>query len=367
MCIYFVILLLIVLFPSSKRNLIICSEKPKKNRFNIIYFVFISILLILIAGLRHQQVGYDLSHHYIDNFYKYNEMGWNQLSTFGVENALFIISNLLAEFGLGIRSYIIVLSFLSIFPFLLFLYIESDSIKFTIFLFFCYCIFYQMMNQIQQEIAVSFVLLGYLFLKRNKNILFLIFILIAVTFHTSAIVCVSFYFLRRIKVNFNVLLFLVFTSIVLFIFFDHFINILCIIFPKYSWYKESILHGKGDYSLGAFIRILLSLLIFLWSIIISIKRKNKENYYNFFVISSYLYFLSQLFTLKMIVTNRFGYYFLPFVLVLVEKNINVINQKSSKLLVYMSICVFMISYFSYITIMWGNESYGVVPYMFFWE
>ncbi len=365
MWIYFILLSAVIIFPCySKKYLIINESENKMISSKKIYFFVITLLLVLVAGLRSTLVGIDLRHHYASNYYLYGTMPWSAIKNFGLEVGIFVLSKFLNLFSLDVQWFIFVTSFLSLTPILIFLFKESKDFKVSVILFITYCIYYQHFNQIQQEIAVSFVLLAILFLNKKNYFGYICMTILAASFHTTALLTFALFFMRHINVNWKTIpLFLVGVAVAL-VCLNPLFTLFAKIFPEYAWYSNNLTHGVGDKSLGVYISIILSFCLFAWSIYNLLFRKINNKRYQFLILCSFVYFCSQLFTLNMIVLNRVGYYFLPFCLILCSENISLIKDNQSRFLLRLGICSMMIVYFVYITIFWGEISYGVVPYMF---
>ncbi|OUP49747.1 EpsG family protein [Lachnoclostridium sp. An181] len=81
----------------------------------------------------------------------------------------------------------------------------SDNYALTLFLYFAYAYFFRFgMNLIRQFIAVMLVFLAYEYIEKRKLILFTILIILATSFHFSAIIIWPFYFIlnRKLKLSF---------------------------------------------------------------------------------------------------------------------------------------------------------------------
>lgn len=360
MIIYFIILFLIIILPNHTNRYVLI--KNKKIFFKKIYFVFILCLLIMVAGLRAQSVGFDLNHHYVKNFYLYGNMPWSNISNFGIEIGIFVISKILNLFSLDVQWFIFVTSLISLVPILVFLYIESKDFKMSAILFLTYCLYYQHFNQIQQQIAVSMVLIGVLHLNKNHYIRYILFTLIASTFHSTAMLSFVLIIIKKIKLNWKTIIYLTLGIIISMYGFKTIFTYAIKFLPEYAWYSESLTHGVGDKGLGVYVQIILSFAVFFWSLIKVMSSNAKNEKYVFYTLCSYVYFISQLFTLNMIVMNRIGYYFLPFSLILCVENTQGINDKKNRFILKLGICFVMILYFSYITIVWADISYGIIPY-----
>lgn len=352
MIIYFVLIILILIIPNKKNN-------------NIKYLLFCSTILIILICFRKQTIGYDLRHHYIINFYAYQQLSWSELKSFGIEIGLPILSKLIGFISNKPQIFIIVTGIISITLTIRFLYKYSPDFKMSLFLYCSYCTMYQYMNQIAQALAVSIILLAFDFLKDKKYLKFIVLVLLASTFHSSALICILMIPLSNIKsIKFSTFILITSTLILLFfynIIFELSVNLL----PQYSWYINSSKHGVGDTSRGVYLKILILLCGILWTLYVTKKSENIKPMHVICLTFSMVTLMFQTITLKMIIMNRLGFYFLSFFFILIPTNLqsSCKNRNIIKLFIY----CFMIVYYIYITIKWGDISYGVTPYMFFWQ
>lgn len=369
MAIYFVILFLVLILPCKKGNL---SENINRyNRSRIVlkkselYVGMVVLLLVLMAGLRDYTVGIDLQHHYFDDFKTYAVQPWRNISEHGIECGMFVLSKLIGIIRVDGQLFIFITSLISIGLTIRFFYWHSDDFKFSVALFIMYCLMYQYMNQIAQCIAISFVLFGYDYLEKKKNVAFLICVAIAVSFHTTAVFSLLLFLLKRLKVTRKSIIWFTIAAGVFVATYNSFFEFGARLLPQYSWYTASEKHGVGDISLGVIIRIGLLGAVVLWSVYLA-KYRNRMSLaknVDFKIYMAYIAFLFQLITTRMIVMNRIGQYALPFVFILVPDCIK--NSGKYRKIISLGILAGMLLYFSYITIQWGAVSYGVVPYKLF--
>ena len=369
MAIYFGILFLVLVLPCKKGNLSENTNKFNKSRIVLkksqLYVGAVLLLLVMMGGLRHYTVGIDLRHHYLTDFKAYAAQPWRSISDYGIECGMFVLSKLIGMFSVEGQPFIFITSLISYGLTVRFFYRHSEDFKLSVALFIMYCFMYQYMNQIAQCIAISIVLFGCDYLERKKNVAFLICIAIAAAFHTTAVLCILFLVLKKLKVTRKSIIWFSIAAGAFVAAYDIVFELGARILPQYSWYIESMKHGVGDISLGVAIRIGLLGAVVLWSFYLA-KFKNRMSStknVDFKIHMAYIALLFQLITTKMIVMNRVGQYALPFVFVLVPDCIR--NSGKYRSIISLGIIVGMILYFSYITVQWGAVSYGVVPYKLF--
>ena len=168
---------------------------PDKT-FRKVYLVFAGICLVLVAGLRQYTVGTDLDHHYAREYTMLADTSWKQIPKLNItyEVGYRYYCKILSIFSSNVQYFIFVTSLITIGIFLWFVYENSVDIVMSTLLFVLYCINYMYYNVIRQAVAVSIVLIGYHFLKKRdlgiiRYAAFAAFIVLASTFHSSAILC----------------------------------------------------------------------------------------------------------------------------------------------------------------------------------
>lgn len=77
-------------------------------------------------------------------------------------------------------------------------YSDSISFAFAVFIYLSTQFIY-LMNGMRFAIAIVLALVGYIYLSKNKTVPFFVFILLAVLFHKSCLICFAMYFLKQIK------------------------------------------------------------------------------------------------------------------------------------------------------------------------
>ena len=331
----------------------------KEEKKHIIYFAMVC-LLFLISAIRYD-VGQDYQHwlevySWIENGYeggKYVEIGYwllnviiQKIPIFNVY-CLYIITSAIIIFSFG---YVIKKNVNPKYWFLsLFMFIGSG-------------IFFATLNLVRQYIAIVIVLLGLNFLMQNKYIKFILFVLFASLFHTSAfimLIFIPFYIIFRRQKHEKILLSIYIMSLVLIIIdIRQFIDFFSFLIPeRWKWYLESNFLTQKNYS--AVVKQLVPNLILIFIMLNRKKITKKED----------LFFL--MLFVNVIITNcfygvlvllRLSYFFDVALIFLIPTIIELLNKydKRIKILGYLSI----IGYYSLLTIVtiFIMNGHGVMPY-----
>lgn len=298
---------------------IICFYKNKRIKLkNKKFFLFLSFMvLIFISGFRSLEVGVDTLNYYkhfniilnssffdICTSFKYYsiEIGYNivaKICSLIVPNYLFFQFVVSLICGIGMMKFI-----------------ENNinNVYLGVILYLGLGIYLYEFNLSRQMLAVVFVINSWDFFLKKKNLLCFIFLLIACTFHITAIVFIIAFIIYYFKDR-RWIYILSISIITFFIFnYDVIIKIAQQIFPTYRNYfvNERTIQNVG------FITILW-IGIFVIAVLNIIKKNNSG--LDFCIsIFSLIYIACNLIGLQFNYFERIGLYFLPFVIILIEKS-----------------------------------------------
>lgn len=292
------------------------SEKDK----NKLYFGVIFLEFFIILGFRDISVLGDT-----DSYaYHFNKI-LNKVTPFYIvkANDRFSIGYLIfeqfiyQEVSSSFLFYNIVTTFLILGSSLLFFYKYSASLPLTLYLFIVSKLVFSEAIALRQGLALSFLLLGYGFLFKDKNIKYIVCVLLASTFHSSAwilflipLLCIK---SISFKIKRNILL-----------------AIACFVFIVF----ETLLHGyidvgeryqnasekAGFFSLVGVFNMLVALMAYGYTMYMERLAKKNEMNLNFeeLRLITLLYFIVSTMSIRLFVFERFAIYFLPLVFVYIS-------------------------------------------------
>ena len=203
-----------------------CSENKTNPRTIKNYIKFITVVLILVSGLRHEAVGND-TYAYIQNFNDARQVSWSSiLSNFwdlylnpGVEGkdpGELVIIKFLTYILPNARCFLFVVAALLLIPLGVFVYRNSHRLETACFFYVFYLtMFYPYLpnSAVRQSLALTILLIGYLLWQKRNVVWFVIFALLATFVHKSVYIVfllLPFYYIRQTR-------FLFYTSFGLFI------------------------------------------------------------------------------------------------------------------------------------------------------
>lgn len=188
----------------------------KNKKKSQLMFCIISCLIVsLFQGFRSFTVGTDLFN-YIPSYriigIRINTI--NNLTFLNYEPGYVIYNKLLYLLGFDERGFLVITAMIIQIPIFYTIYKNSKNPFFSILIYFAFANFIMTFSGLRQSIAMGLCFFAYKFIKEKKLIYYLLNILLAATFHTSALFCIILYPLYYIKLDrkkiFWMLIFLLF-------------------------------------------------------------------------------------------------------------------------------------------------------------
>lgn len=178
------------------------------------------------------------------------------------------------------------------------------------------------MNLLRQSLAASILFVGWGFLKKGKLIPYMLVVLLASTFHISALIMIPAYFLLRLPYNRKVLAIYGGAILVAYAAFNPLLNFaVTYIFPQYAQYIDSSIYAAGN----SFTFVYLPLACFVGAVMgaRALLEKDKSNsiliYAMLFTAAFYL------FMTRMYIVERFSIYFFMFAMLLLPELVEVLT------------------------------------------
>lgn len=229
-----------------------------KKMESIIAFVIFCTILILFAGLRNE-VGADWFA-YFNEYYNNNsvfELGYSK------------ISSIFFELNLHYNLFLLFVNFISIIFIGYSIYKNSTLLIFPLLIFFSNFYLYYNFSGIRQALAISFTCLALDHAFKKHLLTFLLLVLIATLFHSTAIIFLIIYFVPRKRISFKYLGALFFLFLIIYFSQNRLINLVDAVNYKAVLYYTEI-HEKSEsirsqFLIGGVLRILPVLIVFYFS------------------------------------------------------------------------------------------------------
>ena len=339
----------------------ILKNKPLANKLSLA--CFFAVLFFLLA-LRSDTVGIDVRG-YEYYFHKIAATEWKALHSIDIEFGYTLFNKIISVFTSSFQIFLAIVALVTVAPIALVYLKDSEKPDISIILFINMSTFVLMFSGLRQAISISIGLIVYYLITHKKGLLptvaSALLILVALSFHISAVVLFLMYPLHYIKISLKWLLFIVAPAyLFVFIFNKSILSFAMTLLPeKYAKYSIE--------STGAYTMILLFAAFIIICYIIEDPEKTDKitsTLRNFLLFALAV----QLFAPVNSVAMRFNYYYIIFIPLLIPKVINSCSEKYKfwARLSHFVIVGFFAFYFFY-NAHTGADILRVFPYVPFWK
>lgn len=233
--------------------------KISSKQKDIIFLIICSIQFAFIVGTRTFNTGADTYAYYnIFNTIK-NYPNPFLMPKQSQEFIFILLAWTIGRLGFSFVAFNIVIAALTMLILSVSIYKLSINVFWSIYLFYCFSLVNQMMNQYRQILALTIFLYSLSCWIENKKIKCFIFLIVGAGFHVSVLVTIPFLLLLKIKVNKKTVFIYLIAVIIALIFSNAFMYIISL--TPYSGYIDSFYNVKGQGSVIAntFVRVILLL------------------------------------------------------------------------------------------------------------
>ncbi len=338
---------------------IFCSASSKRDKMpKVAISIFFAIFIFLLCT-RHISVGTD-NENYKWMYNRICSVGWdNVLNSYDTEPAYLLLNKLIDEWFGDYQALVAVVSLLAVCPLAYFYAKENKSVILTIALFLVATPFPMYFSGLRQIIAMGFAVPLYYLARKKKLIWFILLVILAMQFHTSAFIMFALYPVLNIRFTEKGLFFSIPLILGIYIFNE----------PIFNFLKELV---KDEYSYkteqtGAFMMIILFALFVIFAFVaIDEKELTKEEVglRNILVVCLIL----QLFSPVNNVVMRMNYYYMIFIPIALSKLMQKPRKGFEQVVKLASVVmtVFFLAYFV-IETSTGDDAFSIFPYKSFWE
>lgn len=364
MLVYWLYLFIIILqsviinkyFKCEKISLNIANITISKNQLILALACF---ELIILTGLRSYNIGADTLV-YLDALDYYKSLDHNNIlfaelvEPFDFEIGYFFLTKICAWLGCNKTVFLFIIATLIYLP--LFKTIETRSTKpiLSILIYFGLGIFSYSLGIFRQMIACSILLIGIKYIEKREIFKYIFIVLLASSFHLTALIALPIYWLYTIKISKTVINIFLFIEII-FLFFGRYILLFIFnLLPSYSGYINS----QYDLIGGSY----LMLVFFAIIAILSLRALDDKNKVSF--ISLYITIMIQTLAYSMNLFGRLVPYFSIHLIILIPQLIDFYftKKETKKMAIIFVSIIFMLLTFKDL---YGNKY--VCPYNFVWN
>lgn len=328
----------------------------KKNQWALAFFF---LFLTFLVSLRHVSIGNDTSN-YIHYFNKFADMEWKKLAEYPLDLGFSVFSKIIALFTQEVRVFLAIVAVAvsaMIYPTYRRLCLDASL---SIVLFCTMSTFALMFSGIRQMLAIGLGFVAYELTRKKKRLGFVLVVLFAMTFHTSAFMLAFMYPLYHVKIKKNWLLFIVPMLALVFALNRPIFSVLSMIIERYTEYEG------GISSTGAYTMLILFAIFAVFCFIVpeeSLMDKETVGLRNFLLLSLALQMFAPLHFLAM----RMNYYYIIFIPLLIPKIITCACATWDRVAVWarhIMLAFFLVYFFVSAS---NGSALNIFPYRFFWE
>lgn len=327
----------------------------KKNKFALGLFF---LLFTLLVALRHETVGND-THNYITMFDAYSVIGWKDLTNLTKEIGFAFFNKLISMFTDDSQAFLIataIITMVMIYPTYKRLCVDPSL---TIVLFCIMSTFVMAFSGIRQMLAIGIGFIAYDFTRKKKLIPFIIAVIVAISFHTSAFMLAFMYPLYHAKITKKWLYVVIPAIVTVFVFNERIFFLLSLYIEQFTEYDGGITQT------GAYAMIILFVLFAVFAFLVpkeSILDEEIIGLRNFLLLSIVVQMFAPLHTIAM----RMNYYYIIFIPLLIPKIIECRSERWKQVAI-VGRHVMVVFFFVYSFISLSSGVLHVYPYHFFWE
>lgn len=364
--IYVGLLILIFLAMIIDHSTIMASNTQKRSNI-LLGIIFISIFLICV--LRSGSVGRDIAGYELA--YKMTkDVPFSDFNYIYYENGYLLFMKICVAMKMNFQCFLVVTYLIILFPIFIFIEKFSNDKIFSVMIYICYMLFEFDLTGLRQAIAMSITLVAFVILiEKKKMYLFWYFliILLAMTFHKSAIICLAILPLMLIKDIKWCSIIVVAATIVSLSLRSTLFPFIKQLFDKDSFNTNAALHIGTNV-----IFMVVMAIYFLYVLNIGEKESefDREFYNGIFIENNKLFF--KIFLLSILLALFFGnetsarsFMFFSQSLIILLPNTLFYLEKKSSIILRMLFVAFFVYFFATNTLIANN--FDIVPYKFYWE
>lgn len=346
------ILLLFILFTC----VLIGFDNTKRKK---IFMIIIFSILTLIAMLRSWKVGVDTEQYY-RNFTVIANLGWDEVDVLRYESGYFYLCKILSCISKDPHILIIISSFIIIPSVGRFIYKYSSNVALSTFIYITLNIYFFHLTGMRQSLAIAILLYGIDFLLERKNFKFMLIVIIASLFHSSAVILIVLIWINKLKYGRKTYFNTIFTAIIGFIFYKPVFGIISQILPKYQGYITSTF-GESNY-FGALLQFIVGLTVYTFcNKFYFFKDNEKQNNISRLALRCVsITVCLQAMTMRMNIIGRMSPYFWIFSIIAFPDAIKSIKSKNKS--EWILIVLFVLFLYWLIIGIYRPEWNGVIPY-----
>ncbi|MEG1993770.1 MAG: EpsG family protein [Oscillospiraceae bacterium] len=283
---------------------IICNKTNLKHRKGI-YLGIVFLILASLSAIRYE-VGFDYSFTYVPGWRQVLDTPFSEFNKLYHEKGYVLLEYLISLVTENFQAIFISTSIILVaLPIILICKYAADKI-WGVFLYYSIGLYYCSMNFIRQSIAAFIFAFAVVFAKKKKIIPYMLLVILASTFHKSALLMIPFYFILQIRITKLVLV--LYSAVTIGILFTSNIIVDFVIQHFYQGYKNEsiyIIYGVKWYYIV--VPVILFVIMFVFQDRLCKDDKSNQIYVSCSFFNMFFYLVA----LNHVIVDRFTLYFEP--------------------------------------------------------
>lgn len=364
------------------------AQKKKRG-----YIVIVFTMVIVISALRKYTVGKDLAGHYYNTYLRIRNLPWSTaLSATSYEKGYIAFYKVVGAIFDNPQWMIVIYSFFVFGIVGWFIYKNSEDVVLSVFLFIACNTWFMELTMMRQSMAISLGLVAIEIWKHKewkirRYVLFVLAVLLAVSFHSTGIVIAVFPLLERLPFKRKHIFGTMVVLMLAFALYDYLYKFVVgiISFTRdYADFYEGTGYGTAGINAFALYELFIAVLCFAmacWTMVYrngspsitktdnirKIERYNPVLNDNCLLYMVLFLVLCRLLRLRIYIITRMAYYFIPFIWILYPRAIKNMRGASNRYIVRVFIYTLFMAVFLVVGYKNAADYYGTVPYVFFWR
>lgn len=335
------------------------TSRKKRKKF----LLLACVEMIFLAGLRGYTVGAD-TEVYLKALEYYRGLPKDTILIAGLvypfdfEWAYFGLTKICAWLNINNTIFLFLIAVISYVPIFRYININSNHPLCSILIYCSFGHFAYSLGIFRQMIAVNIILYAQKYIKEKNLIKYILSIILAMGFHTTAIIMIPLYFLARIDLRKHFYkMFL--AELVILLLGREIILVIVQIFPMYAGYISSIYDIAGD----GFLNLIMLNMVYIVYYYTKRKKISLELNEKMFFSQIGIAILLQALATHMAIFGRIVIYYSFCLILVIPASIDILFKGKNRQIVLVSVMFVLFVLFVYRT--YGNEY--ICPYGFFWD
>lgn len=331
----------------------------KKKNYTIL--IFYAIYFILLA-FRSDNIGSD-TYSYLMHYAAMPKISlkgiWGTYKDSDIGYYLF--TKILSVFLKNTQWLLIIVAAITTIPFAYLYYKETKNSLVTIALLMVLPNFQMNFSGLRQAIAIAFVVPGVYFIQKKRWKMFVLMVILATLFHKSAFIMLVMYPIYHCTIKIKHLMIIVPLGIVVYRFNTQIYLLMASLMggrfeERYAYVTET----------GAVTMLIVFMLFTVYAFVLTNSRMmsdDEKGYRNLLLIASFMQMFAPINSIAM----RMGYYFIPFIPIIITQATNHLKVKDYRVRWVISIAIYILFTIYYIDKSLSVDSLNIYPYEFFFS